>query len=758
MKNPAGLCSLLLCLVFAHPPLAAGPPARFSFGGLNLSDDNRLLFRADSGGGQHTIFMSRLTDRALRQLTAFPEQFQVVENGRTLLVWNQFGAARIPSGGGLPQPVPGFPSFAAGTAPVGGRSLQPVSSPDGRWILYVEPSSPAYGSLILLETGKGVKRVISRQVELPGRDFPASWSPDSRLFIYAKGEQLFYYPLSPTASDPVAERYRTIGEGGITAVRWTSQGDFFYFRGNTLYLVRGPELYTRTLYGDFLSIGSVAGRLPMEFDSHFDRFWIAPDSRSILFAKGGRTVFYYPLGGNGGVDSPLPYVMIPGGAANINVLWSAAGLVTIVAPALAENRIMTWRFETASTRTAAFTPLDAPPASQCALSPDGTRALFWGETGLALWDYRNWKPLQTLSAGPVYACVWMGDRELIAGDAGRIDRFTVSGQRRLICLSDADEYGFEEGEGTARLLARQGDQWFASDGAAHWAETGASRFRAASQNSGRYRVFLEKRTTGPYENIPMIRSITTDGNASLLPAVLQPAAYPEERQAAAGGSGMSGGAFIHGRRDGPRQVALCFDLYDDDTGLAQVLNALKRFGLSATFFMNGDFIRGNPAAARAIVEAGHEAASLFYAPVDLADSRYRVTPEFIAQGLARNEDDFTEATGAELSLIWHPPFYRASAEISAAAARAAYFTVGRDVDPMDWISRQEARRLDIAQDSASSMVERIMAAKQPGSVIPIRLGLLAGGRDDYLFLRIEVLLDALVRAGYGISPVSALRD
>ena len=137
MKNPAGLCSLLLCLVFAHPPLAAGPPARFSFGGLNLSDDNRLLFRADSGGGQHTIFMSRLTDRALRQLTAFPEQFQVVENGRTLLVWNQFGAARIPSGGGLPQPVPGFPSFAAGTAPVGGRSLQPVSSPDGRWILYV---------------------------------------------------------------------------------------------------------------------------------------------------------------------------------------------------------------------------------------------------------------------------------------------------------------------------------------------------------------------------------------------------------------------------------------------------------------------------------------------------------------------------------------------------------------------------------------------------------------------------------------------
>jgi hypothetical protein len=54
------------------------------------------------------------------------------------------------------------------------------------------------------------------------------------------------------------------------------------------------------------------------------------------------------------------------------------------------------------------------------------------------------------------------------------------------------------------------------------------------------------------------------------------------------------------------------------------------------------------------------------------------------------------------------------------------------------------------------MIDRIMEEKQPGSIIPIRLGLLPGGRTDYLYTRIGVLLDALIREGYAIVPVSTL--
>ena len=35
----------------------------------------------------------------------------------------------------------------------------------------------------------------------------------------------------------------------------------------------------------------------------------------------------------------------------------------------------------------------------------------------------------------------------------------------------------------------------------------------------------------------------------------------------------------------------------------------------------------------------------------------KFTENFIRRGLARNEDDFYEATGSELSLVWHMPNY-----------------------------------------------------------------------------------------------------
>ena len=54
------------------------------------------------------------------------------------------------------------------------------------------------------------------------------------------------------------------------------------------------------------------------------------------------------------------------------------------------------------------------------------------------------------------------------------------------------------------------------------------------------------------------------------------------------------------------------------------------------------------------------------------------------------------------------------------------------------------------------MIDRIMDTVNPGSIIPVRLGLLPGGRNDYLFNRINVLLEALIRDGYSIVPVSTL--
>ncbi|MDR1836133.1 MAG: polysaccharide deacetylase family protein [Treponema sp.] len=706
------------------------------FQDLNLSNDDRLLFRAEFES-QRTIFVSTLADMSIQQLTAFPEKLQLVDNRRTILAVNHFGAAKISTAGGLPSALPGYPSFARGNVPLKGRLQELAASADGRWILYIEPTSPAYGNLFLAEISNGAKWIISERVELPASDFPAKWSPDSRLFVYSKGGSLYYFPIISDLSVLVDERFRTIGSGGITSVLWGQDGNFYYFLGTTLYHIRDSELFTRTIYRDFLSAGSVATALPLEFNSNFDRYWIAPDSGSILINKNGKGLFIFLLGENQNNADVLPHVTISHIAGNMNVIWSSSGHLSIIS--FRHNEMTVWRFEIGKTSIRNLASANVPPSSNGLLSPDGSRVVFWGENGLELWDYTNWQLTQRLIGEPVFSCVWLDNERLITGNARFIEEINISGsnfQRRRICLSSADEFGFEATlRGPSRIVARIGTEWFASDGVNPWVPVNNPQLLQVSLSSQRYRVFLEPQPAGHFNNIPMVRNIYSTGTVSLL----------------SGHSANS--AYALGR---PMPVALCFDLYNDDTGLSQVLSALRRYNIKATFFLNGDFIRRNPLAAAAIAEAGHETASLFYAPIDLSDSRYRITREFIVNGLARNEDEFNFATGKELSLLWHPPFYRNTSLANTAAAEAGYKTVTATLDPGDWLSRDDILRLNLHNTSPSQMIEQIMGKKEAGVVIPIRLGLLTGGRDEYLFQRIDVLLDALIRSGCEIVPVSAV--
>jgi peptidoglycan/xylan/chitin deacetylase (PgdA/CDA1 family) len=721
--------------------LAVFPVWGISFNDLILSNDDRLLFRTDFEN-QQTLFISRLTDLSMQQLTAFPEKLEVVNNGRTILAHSRFGTARIPAAGGLPSPVPGFPSFATGTVPLKGRAQSYAASADGRWLLYVEPVSPAFGKLLLIEMTSGTKWTVCEKIELPSVDFPARWSPDSRLFVYAKGDRLFYYPILSDLNVMADERFRQIGPGGITSVLWGQHGDFYYFTGNTLYRVINPELFTRTIYGDFLSIGEVAATLPFNFEPGFDRYWIAPGSGSLLVNKRNKSLFFFMLGEQQFNNSTLPHIMLPQGAGNISVLWSSTGQrmpeqLTIISSL--QNEIKVWRYEINEKEITSVKTASVPSSSNGLVSGDGARAIFWGERGLELWDYTAWRPIARLSDTPVLSCAWLGSREILAGNARFIESINVNGNtdftRRIICLSGSvEQYGFEDGRSN-RILARMGTDWFVTDGRNGWTPAANPQLQNVFLSSDRFRIFLEPQSTGPFKNIPMIRNTIAVGTVPLISNHSSSAAYTQGR---------------------PMQIALCFDLYDDDTGVSQVLNTLRRYNIRATFFMNGDFIRRNPTAAAAIAQAGHETASLFYAPIDLSDSRYQVSAQYIAQGLARNEDEFFRATGKELSLLWHPPFYRSSPLINSAAAAAGYTTASRSADFGDWISRDEALRLGLRQLSASNIIEQIIEKKSHGAVIPVRLGLNSGGRDDYLYQRIDVLLDALLRSGCEIVPVSAV--
>jgi hypothetical protein len=57
---------------------------------------------------------------------------------------------------------------------------------------------------------------------------------------------------------------------------------------------------------------------------------------------------------------------------------------------------------------------------------------------------------------------------------------------------------------------------------------------------------------------------------------------------------------------------------------------------------------------------------------------------------------------------------------------------------------------------AGRLIERVVAEKKPGSIVPIRVGIPRGGREDYLFQKLDLLIDALLKKGYRIVPVTTL--
>ncbi|GAB1481481.1 polysaccharide deacetylase family protein [Treponema sp.] len=726
--------------------------ARVVFDGLNLNGDDSLLLRASTKGdgspAQTALFLADATNLSLKQLTAFPENIEVLENGRMLQIRNPFGALRIKVSGGLPTSVRGFPSFAKGALPLGGRSEAMAASADGKYILYVEPVSAAFGRLVLIDVQSGTKQTIVEGVERPGRFFPASWSPDSQVFVYCRSGKLYSHSVSDLNYRSVDERFRLIGEGSMASLSWGLAGDFFYLNGSTVYRVRSSELFARSLYADFLEIGSLAGKIPFEFDPNFDTFWTAPDGRSVLLSKGGRNLFYFPLGlddyGNEGTSS-YPYLRLPRSCSDLSILWSPGGAITVLAnlPREGEGLIQAFRLDTGLAGSALnFVELSSPSSYQASLSPDGTRALIWGEKGALLYDYINWKLVSVLSSTKTLSAVWLGNEEFIVADAEFIEKRSIDGRRNLICLSSAVEFAFDlEGK---NIVARSGKNWFLSDGKGEWVQSDAGPEGPKMQEpavavSSKYRVYLEKQASGPYENMVMIRDIRGLGTRSLL---VKPSST-----ASAGNTVSQGGS-----------VALIFDLIDDAEGLPFVLDTLSDFGIKASFFLNGEFIRRHPQAAQELSDSSHELASMFYAPINLADSRYQIDADFIKRGLARNEDEYFGVTGKELALLWHAPFYAVSPSISAAAASIAYKTVQRTLDPLDWISIIDARRSPAAYRTASEIIDYVMKDIKDGSVLPIRLGINSNGRDDYLFNRLDVLLDALIRRGFEIVPVSFLLD
>ena len=153
------------------------------FSGLDITPDNHLLFLASADmpefGTYNTLFLANLKDKRLRQLTFFPEKIAFLKNSKQLQIQNRFGVFRSDSRLENIGPIDLFPAFARGHEIATGKLTPIHSSPDGKYLIFIRPTSAAFGDLILFDHVRSAETVITNHVEFSLSDPTALWSPDS---------------------------------------------------------------------------------------------------------------------------------------------------------------------------------------------------------------------------------------------------------------------------------------------------------------------------------------------------------------------------------------------------------------------------------------------------------------------------------------------------------------------------------------------------------------------------------------------------
>lgn len=756
-------------LILMVLPVASRLSAQISFGGLTMSSEEELLYTATVDvpefGGHATLFRANLDTDVHEQLTVFPEHLVILPDTETIQIQSRFGVFRgTPDSAGRLTPVADFPSFAESGEATIGKLNAAVASPDGRFLVYSRPVSPAFADVILYDLRNDREIVLAEAVAYSTTP-PVRWAPSSRFLVYARGGELFYFSVEQyDRGRMIGESFRSLGDGVIESVRWGATDQLYLVRGTLIHELLSAEFFTRSLYRDLLQVGRIVGKLPFAFDPNFDSYWIAPNGRQVLFNKGGRNIFLYVLQAEDfsttGDPLQLPYLLLPRNTRVERVLWSEADTITLVTGSIRDGAPQTSVFRisrdgTESEYVMAKTPDEG--VSDVVLSYDGSLAAVLLSDRVEVRSYRTWSTLRTIPHTDPVAAAWLRDGRLVV--AGR-DVTTIYAAEEgepphVVALSRVDDVSWDSDD---RVRVRVGSEGYVLTESGWEDDEVTSPLSEPRVAGANYRVYLESTASGPFTNTVMIRQVQDLGTRRLFD---RPERAYEPFPTADEPVDLT--YFTHGSRIRRRQVAFVFDAVDSVAGLTDILATLNDYEIRATFFVNGDFVRRHPDAVAEIARSGHEVGSLFYTYFDMADAAFQIGSDFIRQGLARNEDEYFQATGRELALLWHTPFYFVSPTILEAGRSMNYTFVGRDVDALDWVPRLTESGTSPLYRTSPELVERILEEKRPGSVISMRIGRPgddqpSAARDDYLFQYLDALIEGLHDQGYEIVPVSTLME
>ena len=181
-------------------------------------------------------------------------------------------------------------------------------------------------------------------------------------------------------------------------------------------------------------------------------------------------------------------------------------------------------------------------------------------------------------------------------------------------------------------------------------------------------------------------------------------------------------------------ISISFDAAWGNEDTAQLIDILSRYGVTATFFVVGEWCDKYPESVQALHAAGHEVMN----HSDRHDHYPQLTPEEVIADLTACNDKIEALTGVRPTLVRLP--YGDYDDASIAAVRSLGMEpVQWDVDSLDW--------KDL---TAGEIHMRVVSKVAPGSIV------LFHNAAKHTPAALPGIIEQLLREGYTFLPVSQL--
>ncbi len=151
---------------------------------------------------------------------------------------------------------------------------------------------------------------------------------------------------------------------------------------------------------------------------------------------------------------------------------------------------------------------------------------------------------------------------------------------------------------------------------------------------------------------------------------------------------------------------ITFDAGFENGNTEKILDALKKHGVKATFFLVGNYFETQPDLVRRMVQEGHTVGNHTYSHPDMSKI---ADQESFRQELEKNEALYQQVTGEEMPKLYRPPQGKFCESNLQLAKALGYRTVFWSLAYVDWYEND--------QPTAQQAYDKLLPRVHPGAVV-----------------------------------------